>query len=94
MAASDTSKSNIGENSSRGTSESNIGENSASDTSERNISENSAEADSDDFISSVNDEKSKFGINGFLSDSQKYVDDDDFDISDIFTNALKKQLHL
>ena len=89
MAASDTSKSNIGENSSRGTSESNIGENSASDTSERNISENSAEADSDDFISSVNDEKSKFGINGFLSDSQKYVDDDDFDISDIFTNALK-----
>ena len=72
-----------------GTSESNIGENSASGTSESNIGENSAEADSNDFISSVNDEKSKFGINVFLSDSQKYVDDDDFDISDIFTNALK-----
>ena len=80
MAASGTSKSNISENSASGTSEGNIGENSASGTSESNIGENSAEADSNDFISSVN---------VFLSDSQKYVDDDDFDISDIFTNALK-----
>ena len=82
-SASDTSEGNISENVASGISESNISENSASGTSEGNIGENSAKADSNDFISSINDEKS------FLSDSQKYVDDDDFDISDIFTNALK-----
>lgn len=42
-----------------------------------------------DFNYSISNEKSKFGINGFLSDSQKYVNDADFDISDIFTNTLE-----
>ena len=48
-----------------------------------------AAIDTSDLDSSISNEKSKFGINGFLSDSQKYVNDEDFDISDIFTNALK-----
>ena len=48
-----------------------------------------AAIDTSDLDSSISNEKSKFGINSFLSDSQKYVNDEDFDISDIFTNALK-----
>lgn len=50
--------------------------------------ENNDSNNDGDFNYEINNEKSNLGINSFLNDSQKYINEDDFNISNIFENAI------
>lgn len=56
---------------------------------ENNKSEEGEDVSEEDFETGIEERKNKYGVDVFLDSSQKYIEESDLDISDLFEKSLK-----